>query len=180
MGFTKISIITFGSASLIHFCCIMLFVNVFGWGFYGVCIATLIQFLSRFVISTIVYMNVPRLKNTTDAKLFSRESTRNIGNQLQLGIGGLFMGIWGWWAFDIFTLMASYLSIEAVAAQTILRSLGLMAFMIPVGFTTASFILIGQNIGANNTALITHYFYYCLYLSSGFATVTILIIIIGE
>ena len=53
------------------------------------------------------------------------------------------MGIWGWWAFDIFTLMASYLSITAVGAQTILRSLGLLTFMIPVGFAAASAILVG-------------------------------------
>jgi hypothetical protein len=29
---------------------------------------------------------------------------------------GMFMGVWGWWAFDIFTLMASYLTIEIVSA----------------------------------------------------------------
>lgn len=90
------------------------------------------------------------------------------------------MGVWGWWAFDIFTLMASYLSIDAVAAQTILRSMGLMAFMIPVGFTTACFILIGQNIGANKPALIQHYFYYSLYLSGGFSLITMLVLIIAE
>jgi hypothetical protein len=33
-----------------------------------------------------------------------------------LGLFGLFMGVWGWWAFDIFTLIASYLSIEEVSA----------------------------------------------------------------
>lgn len=90
------------------------------------------------------------------------------------------MGIWGWWAFDIFTLMASYLSVEAVAAQTIMRSLGLFTFMIPVGFTTASGILIGQNVGAEKEALIKHYFYYCLYLSFGISIITMLVLILGK
>lgn len=58
------------------------------------------------------------------------------------------MGLWGWIAFDIFTLIASYLTINIVSAQTILRSLGLFTFMIPIGFSTAASILIGTNIGA--------------------------------
>lgn len=43
------------------------------------------------------------------------------------------MGVWGWWAFDIFTLIASYIGSEIIAAQTILRSIGLITFMLPVG-----------------------------------------------
>lgn len=50
MGWTKISIITLSTASLVHFCCVMLFVNVFDWKFYGVCFATLIQFMTRFIM----------------------------------------------------------------------------------------------------------------------------------
>ena len=83
------------------------------------------------------------------------------------------MGIWGWWAFDIFTLMASYLSITAVGAQTILRSLGLLTFMIPVGFSAASGILIGQNVGKGKADLITHYFKWCNYLAVSISFVTI-------
>jgi hypothetical protein len=29
---------------------------------------------------------------------------------------GMLMGVWGWWAFDIFTLMASYLSVDEISA----------------------------------------------------------------
>jgi len=45
------------------------------------------------------------------------------------------MGIWGWWAFDIFTLIASYMAANVIAAQTILRSIGLLTFMLPVGIS---------------------------------------------
>jgi len=57
------------------------------------------------------------------------------------------MGVWGWWAFDIFTLLAGTLSNNAISAQTILRSIGLVTFMIPVGFSSANGILIGGYIG---------------------------------
>jgi Na+-driven multidrug efflux pump len=56
---------------------------------------------------------------------------------------GLLMGFWGWIGFDIFTLIASYLSSVAISAQTIMRTLGLLTFMIPVGQAMATNVLLG-------------------------------------
>jgi Na+-driven multidrug efflux pump len=53
------------------------------------------------------------------------------------------MGFWGWIGFDIFTLIASYLSSVSVSAQTIMRTLGLLTFMVPMGLSTATNVLIG-------------------------------------
>lgn len=71
---------------------------------------------------------------------------------------GMFMGVWGWWAFDIFTLMASYLSIPAVSAQTIMRTLGLLTFMVPVGFSISCAILVGKAIGKGSEAEVKFYY----------------------
>jgi len=71
---------------------------------------------------------------------------------------GMFMGVWGWWAFDIFTLMASYLSVSVVSAQTIMRSLGLLTFMIPVGFSVACGILVGKAIGKGSAEEVKFYY----------------------
>lgn len=57
------------------------------------------------------------------------------------------MGVWGWWAFDLFTLIASYMDKEVIAAQTFLRSIGLVTFMLPVGISQACGTLIGNAIG---------------------------------
>lgn len=46
--------------------------------------------------------------------------------------------------------MASYMSIEDLAAQTVLRNIGLLTFMIPVGLSTSAVILVGNMIGARN------------------------------
>jgi len=87
------------------------------------------------------------------------------------------MGIWGWWAFDVFTLLASYLSIEAISAQTILRSLGLLTFMVPVGFSVACGIMVGQNIGRGCALSIYHYYKVSMFLSLfvGLAQVALLV-----
>jgi MATE family multidrug resistance protein len=70
----------------------------------------------------------------------------------------LLMGVWGWWAFDIFTLMASYLATEIISAQTIMRSLGLLTYMIPVGFSKACFYYTGFFIGQGCSKSIQHYY----------------------
>ena len=58
------------------------------------------------------------------------------------------MGIWGWWAFDLFTLIASYISPEVMAAQTLLRSLGIATLMVPIGLATSVGTLVGNMVGA--------------------------------
>jgi len=68
------------------------------------------------------------------------------------------MGVWGWWAFDIFTLIATYLSQEIIAAQTIMRSIGLLTFMIPIGFSYACVFYMGQFVGKNNIPAVKKYF----------------------
>jgi MATE family multidrug resistance protein len=149
-------------ASVFHFICVYLFINVMEWGFTGICVATSLQFVIRQVICVIQINTTPALKNTYGVKLFSRESTIQVGYQFNLGIMGMLMGVWGWWAFDIFTLMASYLSVTIVSAQTIMRSLGLMTYMIPVGFSTACGILVGKSIGCGSIAQVKFYYKICM------------------
>ena len=72
------------------------------------------------------------------------------------------MSVWGWWAFDIFTLMASYLSAEVTGAQTIMRSLGLISFMMPVGFATASFAFVGISVGKKKPKCAMQYYRLCM------------------
>ena len=59
----------------------------------------------------------------------------------------------GWWAFDIFTLLASSLTTTDTAAQTIMRTASIYTFMIPFGFSNAMNFLIGKYIGKNRVDL---------------------------
>ena len=68
------------------------------------------------------------------------------------------MGVWGWWAFDLFTLMASYISTDVVGAQTIMRSIGLLAFMMPVGFSTGAGIYINNVLGEGKPKVAMQYY----------------------
>ena len=90
------------------------------------------------------------------------------------------MGIWGWWAFDVFTLISSYLSVDIISAQTIMRTLGLLTFMIPVGFSVACGILVGRSIGQGSVAAISHYYKLCMNLSIVVALFQVVVLLIFE
>ena len=86
--------------------------------------------------------------------------------QFKRGLSSLFMDVWSWWAFDIFTLIASYLATEIVSAQTIMRSLGLLTFMIPVGFSKACAFYIGVYIGKGSEVKIKHFYNVAMLMSA--------------
>ena len=82
-----------------------------------------------------------------DVYLFSRETVTNLGPLLRKSLASMSLGVWGWWSFDIFTLMATYVGPATAGAQTIMRSIGLLTFMMPAGFSSGSAIMIGKSIG---------------------------------
>lgn len=69
--------------------------------------------------------------------------------------------MWSWWAFDIFTLMASYMSEDVIAAQTVLRNIALLFFMIPVGIAVSTGVLVGNNIGSQQVEAAKFYAKMC-------------------
>lgn len=92
-------------------------------------------------------------------------------------LNSLAMGVWGWWAFDIFTLIASYMGPAIIAAQTSLRTLGLITFMLPVGIMSASGTLIGNSVGAGRAdhAIL----YHNTAMKMGLALAVLMVLVLG-
>lgn len=134
-------------------------------GFVAISLSTLLMFMVRLALTLFCIERSEKLKNIYGVELFSKESTQQINEQFKMGCYGLLMGVWMWWAFDIFTLVASYLSISEISAQAILRALGLMTFMIPVGFQLACSILVGKSIGEGSITAIKQYYKLCMIVS---------------
>ena len=165
MGYAEAQKYTFANcfvlafSTVLHVILICIFVTWLEMGWQGVCLATSIQFAMRFLIA-IIYLNFvcEPFKESSSVKLFSRGTMQSLMPQLQRGLMSMMMFGWSWWAFDIFTLIASYLSAEIVSAQTIMRSLGLLTFMIPVGFSKACAYFVGFFIGQGSEEAIRHYY----------------------
>ena len=91
--------------------------NYFDWGFDGIAIATSLHLFLRFVVSqSYLRLMIHELWVFDDVSFFSKETFENLGYQFKLGMMSMFMGLWGWWAFDIFTLICSYLAVEVISA----------------------------------------------------------------
>eukprot|EP01041_Mallomonas_annulata_P012379 gene12379-26036_t len=73
-----------------------------------------------------------------------------------------------WWTFEILSFLASLLSTEALAAQSIICQILGLAYMIPLGFSSAASSIVGNAVGilkgigmqslCAKTAIISYYF----------------------
>ena len=140
------------------------------------------HFVLRFIGTQVYLCFITPYKETSSVPLFTRETAENLSYQLNLGFMNLLMGVWGWWAFDVFTLICSYLSCEVISAQTIMRTLGLLTFMIPVGFTYSCGLLVGKFVGEGNAVAVKHYFWWSMSLAAlvGIGQVLLLATLRGE
>lgn len=132
-------------------------------GFTAICWATASVFVGRFLCTQCFIWGLKDLKWHDDVHMFSKESVSNLWPLIQVCLGSMFMGIWGWWAFEILTFMAQYLGETEAAAQSIMRSLGLLTFMLPVGYSSASGILTGNAMGAAKPAVAMTYYSTCMF-----------------
>lgn len=114
-----IQIYSIGAGALTHAILIGILVFWLDWGFTGICWATAMVFVGR-TLATQAFFRCKKDSFTLydDVKLFSRETTTNLGPMIKLGVQSMFMGVWGWWAFEIFTFMATYLGETQAAAQS--------------------------------------------------------------
>jgi multidrug resistance protein, MATE family len=145
--------------AFVHIGFVYLFYNVLEMGFFGVCLATAIMFLTRFSLNFgQVYFDKTKFPIFDDIVLFSSQSYTGVEKQIWLGINSLSMSVWGWWAFDVITFIASYLGAIVIASQTIMRSIGLITFMLPVGIMSACSTLTGNSVGEGRADKVTTYY----------------------
>lgn len=52
---------------------------------------------------------------------------------IQVGYFSFINRVFAWWSFDVYTQLAAMLTDTDIAAQTILRIIGVFTFMVPIG-----------------------------------------------
>lgn len=103
------------TATILHVATASILVKNYNMGIEGVAIASSAQFIVRFLVSYILLKSDPKF-NTYLIPLFHKETFTHLGHQISLSFNSMFLGIWSWWAFDVFTLIASYMTISALSA----------------------------------------------------------------
>lgn len=116
-------------------------------GFRGIVLATGLMFICRASVNVGMVHFRNDVRKHDDVYLFSKETVSNLSPLVKKSFAAMSMSIWGWWSFDIFTLMATYIGPAEAGAQTIMRSIGLLTFMMPAGFASGSSIMMGKSVG---------------------------------
>ena len=97
------------SSSCLLYAILLWVFDLMNLGFEGIALASSIHFIFRFFVAYGLILKSGKFDGTNDIPLFSKESRMNLGNQFRLGLESMAMGVWTFWGFEIFTLMASYL-----------------------------------------------------------------------
>ena len=120
----------------------------------GVAFSSSLQFVVRAIVMITCCLCDSDLRrcfvSMKDPRVWNRTGLSELNQQ---GWISFVLKVMGWWAFDVFTLLAASLTTDETSAQTIMRNVGLYTFMIPVGFMQAANFLTGKYIGLNRIDL---------------------------
>ena len=131
------------------------------------------MFLIKFVTGIALVRCGGRFEEFPDVRLVSMETISNTKPMILIGVKGIFMGVWFWWAYDIFGLMASFLGSEAMAACTIMRNIGFLMLGWPLGCAFACTLYLTNAVGAGQAKIAMQY--YKVAVACGFASTCILV-----
>ena len=114
-------------------------------------IATAIYMFNQFIILHLYVKFFVKDEKVQRAWFMPSKSSLNVNGlieYLRVGIPSIGVLCLDWWSFEIMMIFAAGLSVQAVAVQVLVITTGATFFMIHLGISISSGILVGQNIGA--------------------------------
>jgi MATE family multidrug resistance protein len=98
---------------------------------------------------------------------YNNECLKDLGNFLKIGIPGMLMLCFEWWAFEFLAIFAGLLSVNDLAAEVVIINMITFIFMLPLGISYSASALTGNYLGEGK-----------IDLAKRFASLTILLNII--
>jgi len=115
MGVTHFGLVTNASASLFHYCCSYVLCKYYHWGMYGIAISTFLHFVVRLFVPIYLAQINEKTKKCL-IPLSDKDSWTGFPQIIKLAGVQIMVSVMGWWAFDVFTLLASLLRDTDIAA----------------------------------------------------------------
>jgi multidrug resistance protein, MATE family len=127
------------------------FIHVFKYSYqclaYAHILCTYLQLFSLILLS----IKTKEVQRTLVSP--SERSFHNIYFFLRYGASGCVMICAEWWAYEILTIFASFISSAAISAQSILLQLIVILFMFPLGVSISVASIVGNSIGSESFQL---------------------------
>jgi|LauGreDrversion4_2_1035121.scaffolds.fasta_scaffold331640_2 Na+-driven multidrug efflux pump len=114
---TVISMYANISATLVHVMLALLLTVQNGMGIKGIAIASSTQFFVRYLVTITYVLKCGKFDDPDlQVPLLHEDSFLNWKQQFYLSLQCMSLSVWSWWAMDIFTLIASYMPSNVIAA----------------------------------------------------------------
>ncbi|XP_073171686.1 multidrug and toxin extrusion protein 2-like isoform X2 [Lepidochelys kempii] len=81
---------------------------------------------------------------------WTRECLQEWGSFIRLAVPGMVMMCIEWWTFEIGSFLTGLISVVELGAQSVIYELVTAAYMVPLGFSVAAAVRVGNALGAGN------------------------------
>ena len=102
---------------------------------------------------------------------------RDLGSYLRIGVNGMLMLCFEWWAFELLAIFSGLLGVESLAAEVVIINMVTFIFMLPLGISYAASALVGNYLGQRDIKLAKTFAGLTIILD--IILTTIIVIIIG-
>ena len=136
-------------------------------GEYGAAIATNITYILNMIIGDI-WIRILAEKQFKDMIFwYDKTMVRELCKYLRIGISGMLMLCFEWWAFELLAIFTGILGVEPLAAEVVIINMITFIFMLPLGISYTASALTGNFVGEKK-----------IDLAKRFATLTIVLDVI--
>ncbi|KAK3531720.1 hypothetical protein QTP70_025953, partial [Hemibagrus guttatus] len=135
--------------NVINALCNYIFLFVLDLGIVGSAVANVASDYAMAII-LFVYIVYKGLHKDTWHGL-SMDCLQEWGEFMWLGIPGMLMLGAEWWTYELGAFLAGLISDVELGAQSVIYALANIAYMVPIGFSVAGGVRVGNALGAGNT-----------------------------
>ncbi|XP_030637996.1 multidrug and toxin extrusion protein 1 [Chanos chanos] len=142
-------VITGAAANVLNAVINYVFLHVLDLGVAGSAAANSI---SQYSLAIFLFVHI-RLKGLHKATWggWSRESLQEWGEFIRLAFPSMLMLCVEWWTYEIGGFLAGLISETELGAQSVIYELATIAYMIPLGFSVAASVRVGNALGGGHT-----------------------------
>ncbi len=140
---------------MIHYILCYIFLEVYQFDFYHTGLITSFTLFTNFIVIHLILTFDKSLKESWF--FFDMNSFKGLWDYVKLAVPSAGICVIEYFGFEALGLMSSYISVDANAAMFLSLNIGIVLFMIPLGFSQAATSLVGQSIGKMNAVEAKNY-----------------------
>mmetsp|Transcript_40700 Transcript_40700/g.62113 ORF Transcript_40700/g.62113 Transcript_40700/m.62113 type:complete len:483 (+) Transcript_40700:431-1879(+) len=133
--------------TLMHLGWCQLFIVRLEMNEYGAAIATNITYLLNMLISDILIRLMARSTFQDMVFWYDRSVYEDVGTFLRIGVPGMLMLCFEWWAFELLAIFTGLLGVDQLAAEVVIINMVSFIFMLPLGISYSASALTGNYLG---------------------------------